>query len=136
RSPQPLQLHARCIGEWIEHWALHTPQALALAERDTKGEWRRVNYGELRRAVGAIAQGLLDLPLPQGAPVVVLSDNSVDHTLLTLAAMHVGRPVCSVSSAYSRMTRDYAKVHGVLRALRPALVYASDARVYGPALSS
>jgi feruloyl-CoA synthase len=95
-----------------------------------------VSYGELRRAIGAIAQGLLDLGLPQGAPVVVLSDNSVDHALLMLAAMHVGRPVCSVSSAYCRLTRDYTKVHEILRALRPALVYAADATVYGPALSS
>ncbi|HEX6707871.1 MAG TPA: feruloyl-CoA synthase [Albitalea sp.] len=135
-SPEALQPHARCIGEWLERWSAETPQALALAERDAQGDWRRLRYGELRAAVGAIAQGLLDLDLPQGAPVVVLSDNSIDHALLMLAAMHVGRPVCSVSSAYCRLTRDHAKVHGILKALRPALVYASDAAVYAPALAS
>ncbi|OYV02454.1 MAG: feruloyl-CoA synthase [Burkholderiales bacterium PBB5] len=107
RHPEPLQPYARCIGAWLEHWA----------------------------QVGRLAQSLLDLPLPAGAPVVVLSDNAVDHALLLLAGMHVGRPVCTVSSAYSRLAKDFAKLHGMLDALAPALVYASDAAVYGPALA-
>ncbi|HET7794589.1 MAG TPA: feruloyl-CoA synthase, partial [Rhizobacter sp.] len=86
--------------------------------------------------IGRIAQSLLDQQLPAGKPVVVLSDNGIDHALLMLAAMHVGRPVCSVSSAYCRLTKNYAKVHEILRTLDPALIYASDAAVYGPALSS
>ena len=119
RSPEPLRPYARCIGEWLEHWARETPSATALAERGPSGEWRRLGYAEVRRRVGAIAQALLDLALPPGAPVVVLSDNSVDHALLMLATMHVGRPVCTVSSAYSRLTKDHTKITGILAALGP-----------------
>jgi feruloyl-CoA synthase len=68
--------------------------------------------------------------------VVVLSDNALDHLLLMLAAMHVGRAVCTVSSAYCRLTKDHSKIHGILNTLGPALVYASDAHVYGPAIAS
>ena len=107
RSPEALRPHVRCVGEWLEHWARETPQAPALAERDPGGGWRLLGWGEVRRQVGRIAQGLLDLGLPPGAPVTVLSDNSVDHALLALAAMHVGRPACSVSSAYSRLEPDF-----------------------------
>ena len=135
RSPEPLQPYARCIGEWLEQWAAQTPQALAIAERDASGGWRRVSYAQVRACVGALAQSVLDMQLPAGGPIVVLSDNSVDHALLMLAAMHIGRPVCTVSSAYSRMTRDHSKIHGILKTLAPALVYASDAAVYGPALA-
>ncbi|MGJ7495380.1 feruloyl-CoA synthase [Variovorax sp. RT4R15] len=135
-SPEPLGPYARCIGEWVEQWAHATPEALALAERDGTGAWKRLSWGELRKAVGAIAQGLLDLKLPRQQPVVVLSDNSIDHALLMLAAMHIGIPVCSVSSAYCRLTRNYSKVQGILDALQPSLVYASDAKVYGPALQA
>jgi feruloyl-CoA synthase len=124
----------RCTGEWLEHWARETPDAPALAERDGSGGWRLLTWGEVRREVGALAQGLLALDLPPGAPVVVLSDNSVDHALLALAAMHVGRPACTVSSAYSRLGPDFSKIRGILRKLRPGLVYASDAAVYGAAL--
>lgn len=134
RSPDALGPCARCVGEWLEHWARKTPDAPALAERDAQALWRVLGYAQVRRRVGALAQALLDLKLPAQRPVVVLSDNSVDHALLMLAAMHVGRAVCTVSSAYSRLTRDYGKIHGILQALGPALVYASDAAVYGPAL--
>jgi feruloyl-CoA synthase len=136
RSPEPLQPGARCIGEWLEHWASATPAAVALAERQADGSWRELDYAALRRAVGAVGQALIDLQLPPGRPVVVLSDNAVDHALLMLAAMHVGRPVCTVSSAYSRLTRDHTKIRTILRTLDPALVYASDATVYGAALAA
>jgi feruloyl-CoA synthase len=135
RHPEPLQPHARCIGAWLEHWARHTPDALFLAERTASAAWRRLTYQETRAQVGRIAQSLLDLELPAG-PVVVLSDNSVDHALLALAAMHIGRPVCTVSSAYSRLSKDHSRIHAILDQLAPALVYASDARQYGAAMRS
>ena len=131
RHPEPLQPYARCIGAWLEHWAATTPDAPFLSERDSPATWRRLSYAEVRRQVGRIAQGLLDLDLPPGRPTVVLSDNSVDHALLLLASMHVGRPVCTVSSAYCRLTKDYTKVHAMLDALEPALIYAAEPGVYG-----
>ncbi|MDH6592126.1 feruloyl-CoA synthase [Variovorax sp. TBS-050B] len=136
RSPVALRPYARCIGEWLERWARETPDALALAERDETGEgWRRLDYRALRHAVGAVAQGLLDLGLPADRPIVILSDNAIEHAVLMLAAMHVGRTACSLSSAYSRMARDPSRLHGMLQALGPALIYASDAKVYGAALA-
>ncbi len=134
--PEPLQPFTRCIGDWLEHWAQTTPDAPFLSERDPAGGWRTLSYGQTRAVVGSVAQGLLDLGLPAGGPVVVLSDNSVDHALVALACMHVGRPVCSVSSAYTRLTKDHARIHAILDTLGPALVYASDPKVYGPVVAS
>ena len=138
RSPEALQPFARCIGDWLEHWAATTPDALFLAERDPSAAsgWRQLTYRQTRDAVGRIAQAQLDLDLPADKPVVILSDNSVDHALLILATMHLGRVVCTVSSAYCRMTKDFAKIHAILDALDPALVYASDPGVYGPPVQS
>ena len=136
RSPEPLQRYARCIGEWLERWAAETPDAPAFAERAPDGSWRRLSWAQARAQVGRIAQSLLDLDLRPQAPVVVLSDNAIDHLLLMLATMHIGRAVCTVSSAYCRLTRDYSKIQGILATLGPALVYASDAEVYGAAIAS
>ena len=136
RHPEPLQPYTRCIGDWLEHWAHTTPDAVFLGERDATGGWVRLSYAQVRERVGRLAQGLLDLDLPPGAPVTVLSDNSVEHALLALATLHVGRPVAVVSSAYCRLTRDYTKVHAMLDALRPGLVYASDPAVYAPAVNA
>jgi len=134
RHPEALQPYARCVGDWLEHWAATTPDAQFLAERDGAGEWRRMSYAEVRHVVGRIAQSLLDRLPDAGKPVVVLSDNAIDHALLALATMHVGRSVCALSSAYCRLTKDYTKIGGILDALEPALVYASDPAVYGAAL--
>ena len=133
RHPEALGDTARCIGDWLEHWAQQTPQALFLAERDANDQWRSLSYGQTRDQIGRVAQGLLDLKLAPG-PIVILSDNSVDHALLVLATMHIGRPVCTVSSAYSRLSKDFVKLRSILEQLQPAMLYASDARTYGAAL--
>jgi feruloyl-CoA synthase len=136
RHPEPLQPFARCIGDWLEHWAETTPDALFLCERGPDGEWRKLTYRQARDRVGRIAQSLIDADFSPGNPVVILSDNSVEAALLGLAAMHVGRPFCMVSSAYCRLTKDYTKISGILDQLAPSLVYASDARVYGAAVAA
>ncbi len=136
RSPDALQPYARCVGEWLEHWAVATPDQLAFAERDKATQaWVNLSYAQLLRDVHAVAQGLLNLKLDARKPIVVLSDNSLDHLRLMLAAMHIGRAVCTVSSAYTRLAAgQYNKIHSILATLDPALVYASDAAVYGGAL--
>jgi feruloyl-CoA synthase len=122
RHPEPLAPYARCVGEWLEQWARDTPAALAFAEPAAGGIWRRLSWRELRTQVGAVAQSLLDLDLPAGQPLVVLSDNSLDHLVLLLAGMHIGRAVCTVSSAYCRLAgSDFSRIHGILRTLAPAL---------------
>jgi feruloyl-CoA synthase len=135
RSPEPLRAPARCVGEWLERWARETPAALAFAEPAPGGGWTRLDWATLRARVGAVAQALLDLDLPALRPVVVLSDNSLDHLVLALACQHIGRPVCTVSSSYCRLAGgDFARIHGILATLDPALVFAQDAATYGPAM--
>jgi len=135
RCPEPLAPYARCIGEWLEQWARDTPDALAFAEPAGGGGWVKYSWAELRQRVGSVAQGLLNLNLPAGKPLAVLSDNSLDHLVLLLAGMHIGRAVCTVSSAYCRLAgTDFSRIHGILETLDPALVYGSDAKVYGAPL--
>jgi feruloyl-CoA synthase len=143
RHPQPLGPYPRAVGVWLEHWAQATPDAPAFAEpapgdatSDTiGGAWTVLSWAELRRRTGAVAQALLDLALKPDAPVVVLSDNALDHLVLKLACMHVGRAVCTVSSGYTRLAGgDTTRLLGILHALGPALVYAADSSVYGAAM--
>ncbi len=135
RNPEPLAPYARCVGMWLQQWAHETPDALAFAEPAAAATWRRLSWGELRVQVGSVAQSLLDLQLPPGKPIVVLSDNALDHLVLMLAGMHIGRAVCTVSSAYCRLAAgDHGRIHGILRTLDPALVYGSDGAVYAAPL--
>ena len=33
KSTAPLQGYARCVGDWLEHWARQTPDKIFLGER-------------------------------------------------------------------------------------------------------
>ena len=135
RSPLALGAHARAVGEWLVHWAKTAPRRVFLAERNDGG-WRRVSYLETLDRVRRIGQGLLDRGLDASKPIVILSDNSVDHALLALGAMHVGVPVAPVSPAYSLMSKDFAKLKAIFELLRPELVWTSDAEKFAPALAA
>src|SRR6185295_5617827 len=69
-------------------------------------------------------------------PAMVLSGNSVEHGLLTLACLHVGVPIAPISPAYSLVSRDFVKVATIVEALRPGLIYAADPQRFGPALAA
>jgi len=135
RSPQKLKPHARAIGEWLVHWAGKTPERTLVAERAQQG-WRTVTYARALDAARRIGQALLDLGLDASRPVAILSDNSVDHALLTLGALHVGVPVAPVSPAYSLMSKDHAKLKAIFELVRPGLVWTADATKFAPALAA
>jgi feruloyl-CoA synthase len=135
RSPQPLGSYARCITEWLVQWSERAPDRVFLAER--KGEsWRKLAYREAYGAVRRIGQALLDRGLSADRPVAILSDNSIDHALLSLGAMHVGVPVAPVSPAYSLMSKDFGKLNSIFELVKPGLVFAAEAQKYGAALQA
>ena len=128
--------HARCVGEWLELWNREAPERLFLAERNAAGEWERVTYGEARRRVVAIATWLLGQNLSAERPVAILSDNSIEHALLMLAAMHIGVPSCAISSGNSLMSKDFAKLKGNIELLRPGVIYADPIGKYAAAIDA
>src|SRR5690242_8574268 len=136
RSPQPLQPYARSIGEWLERWARQAPERTFLAERDGSGGWRRLGYGEAWRGARAIGQALLQRGLGPERPVMILSDNGIDHALLALGAMQAGVPVAPVSTAYSRLSQDFAKLRYVRDLVSPGLIFADDGALYGRAVAA
>lgn len=134
RSSETLQPFVRCIGDWLQYWAQEEGHRVFLAERDGNA-WRRMTYAEVHAAVRRVGQALLDLEIEPDAPIVALSENSVNLAILSLAAMHMGRRIVVVSSAYSVVARDHAKLHSILDRLHPGLIYAEDADRYRPAIA-
>ncbi|OGA38487.1 MAG: feruloyl-CoA synthase [Betaproteobacteria bacterium RIFCSPLOWO2_12_FULL_68_19] len=135
RSPQALKPYARAVGDWLVHWHESAPDRSFLAER--KGDaWRRVTYRDALSDARRIGQALLNLGLDATRPVAILSDNSVDHALLALGAMHVGIPVAPISPAYSLMSKDFAKLKYIFELIRPGLVFAADPEKFAPALAA
>jgi feruloyl-CoA synthase len=135
RSPEALRPCARAVGEWLVHWAAHAPQRTFLAERSGDG-WRNLTYAETLDAVRRIGGSLLARGLTSSTPVVILSDNSVNHALLALGAMHAGVPVAPISPAYSLMSKDHSKLKAIFELLQPGLVFADQAERFAPALAA
>ena len=128
--------HARCVGDWLEHWAQVRPDEIFLAERNAAGEWDRLSYAEARRRVVAIATWMLGRKLSAERPVVILSDNSIEHALMMLAAMHIGVPSCAISAGTSLMSKDHAKLKDNIELLRPGVIFADPVERFMPAIDA
>ena len=135
RSPHPLRPFGRALGDWLLHWYERAPERTFLAERRGEG-WRRLSYRDALSDARRIGQALLNLGLNADKPVAILSDNSIDHALLALGAMHAGVPVAPISPAYSLMSKDFAKLKHIFALLKPGLVFAADAEKFAPALAA
>ena len=135
RSPVPLAAAPRSLGEKLAQWASFMPHRVFLAERAGQ-DWRRVTYHEAHEAARAIGQALLNRKLGPERPVMILSDNSIDHALLALGAMHAGVPVAPISTAYSLVARDFQKLRSVAAQVTPGLIFADDGARYASALAA
>ncbi|MDA9425597.1 MULTISPECIES: feruloyl-CoA synthase [Bradyrhizobium] len=137
RSPEPLGDSARCIGDWLEQWARQTPDTIFLAERDSADTpWATMTYAGALRRVRAAASWILAQELSAERPVVILSDNSIDHALLALAAQHVGVPSAAISPAYSLMSKDFDKLKSMISLLQPGAIYVSATKPFAAALAA
>ena len=137
RSPEPLRESARCIGDWLEQWARQTPDAVFLAERgNVEAPWTTVTYAQALRQVRGAASWILAQGLSAERPLVILSDNSIDHALLALAAQHVGVPSAAISPAYSLMSRDFDKLKSMIALLEPGAIYVAATKPFAAALAA
>jgi feruloyl-CoA synthase len=128
----PLGPYGRSLTERLEHWAREAPSRTLFARREG-GAWRHLTYAEAWAGVRALGQALLDRGLDAGRPVAVLSGNDIEHGLLGLACLHVGVPYAPISTAYSLVSKDFAKLRHILGQLRPGLVFAADGAAYARA---
>ncbi|MBO0938262.1 feruloyl-CoA synthase [Fibrella sp. HMF5335] len=134
-SEQALQPFPQTITQKLMHWAGHTPDQPFLARRNAAGWGQPLTYANTLRRVEAIAQYLLDLQFAEGDTIAILSENSLEHALLALAALHVGIPYSPISPAYALTSGDFSKLRHTLTLLAPKLIFAQNGREYAPALA-
>jgi feruloyl-CoA synthase len=100
------------------------------------GDWQGVSYAEALRDVHRLGAWLLDQNLSAERPLAILSENSVEHGLLMLAAMHVGIPVAPISPAYSLLSKDFAKLKNIVRTLSPGVIFVGSQSRFALALAA
>ena len=137
KSRIPLQAHETHIPASLAKWAAERPDRVWLAQRSGPDrQWRKLGYGEAKRTVDALTQGILDLGLEPGRPVAILSGNSIEHALMTQAAMQARFPAAPVSPAYSLMSQDHVKLRYLFDLIKPALVMVQDGPAFEKALKA
>jgi feruloyl-CoA synthase len=141
QAEQPLEDHAARMTDRLLHWAATEPERSFLARRDRladggRGDWRHLSYGQALASARAIAQALIDRGLGTERPVVILSENGIEHAQLALGCMLAGIAWCPASPAYSLVASDFGKLRHIMSTLTPGLVFASDASRYGRAISA
>ena len=141
-AEQPLQPYPDRITDRFRLWAETRPQTTWVARRrpaaadGTPGAWEEVSYADGWRKACALAQAIIDRGLSADRPVVILSENSIEHALMALGCMLAGVPFVPTSPAYSLISTDYDKLRHVLRTVTPGMVFASDALRYGKAIAA
>jgi feruloyl-CoA synthase len=141
RGEPELADYAATMGERLAHWAKAAPDRTLFARRTrhadgSAGDWQHLSFAQALDGARRIGQALIDRGLNAERPVVMLSENDLDHALLSLACLYVGVPYCSTSPAYSTVSTDHGKLKHVMATLTPGLVFASDGARYAKALNA
>jgi feruloyl-CoA synthase len=120
--------------DYLARAAQLRPETTFLAERDASKQWRRLSYAAASRDTAAVATWFIREGFgPDTAPIMILSENSIEHAVLTLGALRAGVAVVPVSPTYS-FGNDLSRLGYALELAKPALVYAGDGVRYAAAL--
>ncbi len=139
RAQQELSAFPERITDRLVHWAQTRPDQTLFARRQKNadgntGDWRHITFAQALDAARRIGQALLDRGLSAERPVLILSENDLEHALLALGCLYAGVAYCPASPAYSLISQDFDKLRHVVKTLTPGLAFASDASRYGRAM--
>lgn len=137
RSTEPLGWYPERLADRLAHWADQAPDRTFIARRAAGGgDWLRISYAQMLHRALTIGQALVDRGLSADRPVVILSDNDLEHASLMMAGLWAGVPTASISPAYSLVAQDYGKLRHILGRLQPGLVFAAQGEPFARAINA
>ena len=131
RSRLPLPESESSITAVLRKRAAEHPDRPLAAHRGAT-----LTYGEAACKAAALADAFLALGLGPEKPVMILSGNSLEHLLVSLAAYAAGAPAMPISVAYSLQSLDHARIKAIAELTEPGLVFADDAGPFEAALDA
>lgn len=126
RSSKPFEPIHETWPQMLARQARTRPDTTWLAQRRGPGRaWQRLSYGQAKAQVDAVTEALLALRQP-GRTVMVLSGNSLEHAVMSLAAMQAGMPYAPITPAYSLLTPTLEVLQGMVDLLQPAVLFVQE----------
>ena len=128
--------HLPTLADYLDKWADAAPRRTWIARRGPDGSWIKITYAEARNRVLAIGSALLKMGLGPDRPLLILSENSLEHGLLGMACAYVGIPYAPISPAYSLVSKDAEKAKRIAATLNPGAIFADDGALFANALTA
>lgn len=132
----PLGPYPDKLNERLVHWAEVTPDRVWMADRIGVGPWHEVTYAQALDRVRRIGQFLLSAGLSAERPLLIFSENSIEHALMALGAQHVGIPSAAVAPAYASAASGFAKLRDIAAQIEPGMVFVDDGAAFAPAIDA
>ncbi|MCK1399828.1 AMP-binding protein [Bradyrhizobium sp. 4] len=135
RSPLELGPCDWRVTDFLPRWAAAAPQRIFLAQRNAKGGWDEITYGEAWSQVQAVGQSLIDMGAKPADRLAVLSGNSIENAVISFAAMSIGVILAPISPNYTLMPGGLARLKDIAQVLRPNFVFVQSGRDFSAARS-
>lgn len=132
RGPEAQVPAFRTVGAMFEAAARTAPDKEFLIQAGPGGS-ASLTYGEAVEKVRRVASAFSAMEVDADRPIAILSGNTINHAIVSLAAQLAGVPVAPISAAYSHL-KDLTRLRQVLEVLNPGLVFAESGRDYDGAL--
>lgn len=117
------------ITDKLSYWAEHSPDQTFLGTKE--GDvWKTLSYKEVWDQTIKVASYLLEMNFTKEDSIVILSENSFEHAIFALAALHVGIVYSPISSAYSLVSDDLYKLKHCVKLMTPKLVFAQNGKTF------
>lgn len=141
-NPHPIGEPAANLIEPLRKWAAETPDNVWLGKRlppkqgQRFGDWEKLTFSQANERVNALAQGMIDRGVGKDANVMILSGNSIEHALITYAAILTGAAAVPVSPSYSLMSSDHEKLRYVFDLIQPKMIFVQESGPFEKALAA
>jgi feruloyl-CoA synthase len=136
KSTVKLKKRPHRMTQRLVHWAKKTPDKVFIGQKEENGNWRTLTYAETYEKVKSIARYLLETQVSPDRPLAILSENSIEHGLMALAALHIGVPYSPIAPAYSLKSTDFEKLKHTIDLLTPAVIFVQNGKQYEKALEA
>ena len=125
------------LPAYLRRHAAARPEKNWLGERrPAGGDWRMVSFAEAKDTVDRLTQFFLNLEVEDGKSLAILSENSIEHALMTIAAMQAGIPVAPISVAYSLKSKDFSRLREIIPVANPGVIFVQRGGQFQNAIAS
>ena len=125
-SEVPLGPYPDRVLQPLIDWASNTPDRPFISQRNDKGDWESISYGDLLYRVRSLAQFFISAGCGAERPVAVLSENSIASATVIIASIYAGIPVVPVSVAYSSIPEAFDRLESCLTLVTPGAIFVED----------